>query len=158
MARINSRFYHGILTNHSEDVVAVFFQEPSPEFHQLYAKENINQILDNIPVNISQLVPGLRVLVESKPNFAVLGTVMGEYENKNSNISRNNKDSYSNASINNSNKNNSYSNATINNNSKNGAQLVLMNLTIRLDESGQDISVADKTIWFLPVQTKDRGN
>ena len=144
MARINSRFYHGILTNHSEDVVAVFFQEPSPEFHQLYAKENINQILDNIPVNISQLVPGLRVLVESKPNFAVLGTVMGEYKNKKNNISRNYKDSYSNASI--------------NNNSKNGAQLVLMNLTIRLDESGQDISVADKTIWVLPVQTKDRGN
>ena len=141
MARIHSSFYRGILTNYTEDMVAVFFDEPSPEFHQLYAKENINQVVENVPVNISRLYPGARVLVEFEPNIAVLGTVSGEYGSKN----------------NNSNK--SYSNSNSNSNDNNIDTLLLqVNSTIRADESGREISVANKTIWFLPVQLEDKGN
>ena len=139
MARVHSSFYRGILTNYTEDMVAVFFDEPSPEFYQLYAKENINQVVENVPVNISRLYPGSRVLVEFEPNIAVLGTVSGEYGSKN----------------NNSNK--SYSNISSNDNNID-TLLLPVNLTIRADESGRDISVANKTIWFLPVQLEDKGN
>ena len=167
LARVGSRFFRGIQTKHTEDTVAVFFKEPSPQFHQLYHKQNVNQIVDDTPVNISQLSPDARVLIEFEMGFAALGTAMGEYvyENINNNSSTiNNSSSVSsnnnnNSSISSSNNNNS---STINNSSSNKNQnnaRRLVNFTIRLDESGDDISdVASTTIWLLPVQMKDKGD
>jgi hypothetical protein len=131
LARSGSKFYHGIQTKFTEDSVAVFFKEPSPRFHQLYDTQNINQIIDNTPVNVFQLSLGARVLVESEPGSVVLGTVMGEYLNENNNSS---------------NDNNNYDHGR------------LVNLTIRLDKTGHDVSVANKTIWLLPVQMEDKGD
>jgi hypothetical protein len=131
LARSGSKFYHGIQTKFAEDSVAVFFKEPSPRFHQFYDKQNINQIIDNTPVNVFQLSLGVRVLVGSEPGSVVLGTVMGEYLNENNNSS---------------NDNNNYDHER------------LVNLTIRLDKTGHDVSVANKTIWLLPVQMEDKGD
>lgn len=103
------------------DSIAVFFQEPSPRFLQIYDRQNINQVVENTPVNISHLSPGTRVLVETEAGFAVLGTIFGEYINELNNTR-------------------------------------LVNLTIRVDENGSDISMENKTVWLLPVQTADKGN
>ena len=265
IARVDSRFYRGIQTKYTEDTLVVFFKEPSPQFNQLYNKDNINQIVDNMPVNESQLGPGMRVVVEMEPDIAILGTVMGEYLNEYSNSSNNNRSrinedgninstiivntnvstitnssaavtgtrmgEYLNEHSNSSNNNrsrinedgninstiivntnvstitnssaagsgtvlgeylNEYSNSSNNNrsrisgkedgningtiivetntstitnssvshnndNQKNGDRL-LVNLTIRLDESGHDVSVTNKKIWLLPVQMKDKGD
>ena len=148
LARMNSKFYHGIQTEYTDNAVAVFFKKPSPQFFQRYDKQNINQIVGNTPANISQLTPGARVLIELTPDFAVLGTVMDYYANSNG----------SNRIVNDSNnekKNNST--ATINNTSNNNTNSLLWNMTVRLDESGHNLSVANKIVWLLPVQMEDKG-
>ena len=199
----------------------MFFKEPSPQFNQLYNKDNINRIVDNMPVNESQLRPGMRVVIEMKPDIAVLGTVMGEYLNEYSNSSNSNKsrsritgnedgningsiivktntstitnssaaipgtvmgeylNEYSNSSNNNRSRISGYEDGNINgsiivetntstitnssvnynnDSQKNDHDRLLVNLTIRLDESGRDVSVTNKTIWLLPVQMKDKGD
>ncbi len=140
LARINSRFYHGIQTTHTEDTVAVFFKESSPRFLQLYDKKNINQIVYT-PVNISELSPDIRILIETNTDFAVLGTIMGEYLRKNNNSSSSTTNIKSNASKSNI----------------NDIDRRLVNLTIRLDEGGDDFSVTNKKMWLLPVQMEDKG-
>jgi hypothetical protein len=51
---------------------------------------------------------------------------------------------------------NENNNSSNNNNNNNHGQL--LNLTIRLDKTGHDVSVANKTIWLLPVQMEDKGD
>ena len=192
----------------------MFFKEPSPQFNQLYNKDNINQIVDNMPVkNESQLGLGMRVVVELEPDIAVLGTVMGEYLNEYSNSSGNNRsrinedgninstiivntntstisadvsgtrmgkylNEYSNSSNNNRSRISGYEDGIINgtiivetntstitnssvihnNDNQKNSDRLLVNLTIRLDENGRDVSVTNKTIWLLPVQMKDKGD
>ncbi len=158
LARVGSRFFRGIQTKHTEDTVAVFFKEPSPQFHQLYHKQNVNQIVDDTPVNISQLSPGARVLIEFEMGFVALGTVMGEYVYKNINNSSNNNNNNSSISSSNNNNSSTINNSSSSNKNQNNARR-LVNFTIRLDESGDDISdVANTTIWLLPVQMKDKGD
>ena len=142
-ARIGANFFRGVQTKYNKDTFAVFFEEPSPIFLQFYSKRNINKVVPNIPANISQLRPMMRVLVESKPGMAILGTVMGTCLNETSKLeSKNSNESNRNYNI-------SYSK------SNNG--LLFVNFTVRLDESGYEVSLADKTVWLLPVQMEDKG-
>lgn len=161
MARVDSRFYRGIQTKYSDDTVAVFFKMPSPRFYQLYSKQNINQIIDDKPTKEDQLDPGSRVLVEFEPGITALGTVMGEYLNKNGNSSnhsgyrrRINSDEKCTNNCSTVVKNNSATNSNNQFNNESG----LVNLTILFDENGYDLSVVNKTIWLLPVQIENKGN
>ena len=98
---------------------------------------------------------------------AIPGTVMGEYLNEYSNSSNNNisrisgkEDGSINGTIIVETKTSTITNSSVNYNNdsqKNGDRL-LVNLTIRLDESGRDVSVTNKKIWLLPVQMKDKGD
>lgn len=144
LARIDSAFYHGVEINYTNDIVAVFFQESSPQFQKLYDKQNVNRVVKNIPVNVSQLKPDLRVIVETESGAAVLGTVVGEYLHENItfiNRSTNNSDAGNNSTV-----------KTI------SGKTELLNLTLRLDRNGKMVSVTQERIWLLPVQLSDKGD
>ena len=142
-ARIDTKFYRGIQIKYNEDKIAVYFEEPSPRFLQFYNKQNINQVVPNNPANVSQLGPMMRVLIESKPGMAVLGTVIGKYLNDSDKYKSNNSNEKYRKD------NSSYSNSI--------DDLLFVNLTVRLDESGKDVSLVNKTVWLLPVQVEDKG-
>ena len=83
LARVESRFYRGFKTAHTDKTVAVFFQNSSSYFRQIYNKDNINKIVRDVPANLSEISLGARVIVESGLDYAVAGTVVYvEYFNK----------------------------------------------------------------------------
>ena len=83
LARVESRFYRGFQTAHTDKTVAVFFQNSSSYFRQIYNEDNINKIIRDVPVNLSEISSGARVIVESGMDYAVPGTVVYvEYFNK----------------------------------------------------------------------------
>ena len=99
---------------------------------------------------------------------AIPGTVMGEYLNEYSNSSNNNisrisgkEDGNINGTIIVETNTSTITNSSViynNDSQKNDRDRLLVNFTIRLDESGRDVSVTNKKIWLLPVQMKDKGD
>ena len=116
-----------------------------------------------MPVDESQLELGMRVVVEFEPGKAASGTVIREYLVDDSNGNNNNRNgSRMNSTIESNNNstivvknNNSVNN---NHNKQDNNDRLLVNLTVRLDENGYNVSVANKTIWLLPVQMEDKGD
>lgn len=82
LARVDSKFYHGLQTTHTDHTVAVFFQDSSTHFYQIYDKDNINQVVYDGLANLSTIALGARVAVESSMDYAVPGTVVKKYFNQ----------------------------------------------------------------------------